>query len=144
MVLLFLLSYLVVTALSQSFVQSVRRASFHPAFNSSSSVYGEALVPACEIGGTKSVVIDALSKTQTLQWGIGLLSSTQVPVACRSSMSMDYDASWQYAVTKIDWKSQVFLPAASQALVSLSWAFDPNFPRLAGAVSLFLRHLIPS
>jgi hypothetical protein len=88
---------------------------------------GSDRVTICENGGTKNVVIDSTSQTQTLQWGIGLVSSWQSPATCRSSMSMDYDPSWQYAVTKVDWKTQVSLPTRSQAILSLAWAFDPRF-----------------
>jgi hypothetical protein len=143
MILLFLLCYYVVGVASQSFPLSVRRSSFSTASNSSSSgsrtIDAELAPPSvCQQGGGRHVIVDALARSQTLEWGIGMVTSAQAPVSCRTSMSMDYDQNWQYAVTKIDWKAQVSLPASSQAILSISWAFDPNFPKLAGAVSIHM------
>jgi hypothetical protein len=141
MILLFLLCYYATGVVSQSFLQSVRRASFSTASNSSLSgsetVHGDFAPPTiCQQGGARNVVVDALTRSQTLQWDIGSVTSSQAPVSCRTSMSMDYEPTWQYAVTKIDWKTQATLPAASQAILAISWGFDPNFPKLGGAVSI--------
>jgi hypothetical protein len=140
MIFLFLFYCFAVCAVSHSLFQSERRALFVNTSNSSFSSLeagDEALPPVCQNTGTRNVLVDALTRSQTLEWGIGSVTGSQAPIACRSSMSMDYEKSWQYAVTKINWKSQVHLPAATQAVLSLSWAFDPSFPRLAGAVRTF-------
>jgi hypothetical protein len=123
---LVILCYIIVSVVSHIIVQ---RAPSKLASNVSlpdPAVVGGASTPICDNGGTKNVIVDALSRTQTLQWGTGTVSSTQSPAICRSSMSMDYDPSWQYGVTKIDWKTQVNLPAKSQAILKFSSAFDPK------------------
>jgi len=91
----------------------------------------------CDGNGTKAVIVDSANLSQHFQWDIGAVGAQQSPAICKATFPMDYDSSWKYAVTKVKWKGYTSLPAGSEALVTLSWSFDPNFPELAGTVSLW-------
>lgn len=88
----------------------------------------------CSSGGRK-LVLDAKSLRQTLQWHIGEIHAAEAPIICRSTVSMDYDDNWQYAVTKVNWQGAADIRSFSQALIVLTWAFGTYLPKGGGPVS---------
>jgi len=78
---------------------------------------------ACLVG-QRSVQQDAQALNQTLLWEIGTIRGSDGEQFCRTVMKMDYDSTWQYAVTDIDWRSYVSVEEPSQAAITLSFNFE--------------------
>jgi hypothetical protein len=85
---------------------------------------------ACQVG-KRSVLQDAKSLNQTLLWEIGTIKGSDGEQFCRTVMRMDYDSTWQYAVTEIDWRSHAEVEGENQAAISLLFNFE-NFNRIVG------------
>jgi len=78
--------------------------------------------------GDRNVVVDSVKRRQILEWNIGSINATQTPVACETTMGMDYDVQWQYAVIEVHWKGYASLMLGTQALAGLSYGFGPTAP----------------
>jgi hypothetical protein len=89
---------------------------------------------ACLVG-KRSVLQDAKSLNQTLLWEIGTIKGSDGEQFCRTVMRMDYDSTWQYAVTEIDWRSNAEVEGDSQAAITLLF----NFENINRIVSLTAR-----
>lgn len=93
-----------------------------------------AAADACQIG-KRSVVQDAKALNQTLLWEIGTIKGADGEQFCRTVMRMDYDSTWQYAVTEIEWGGNAEVAGGSQAAITLLF----NFENTSRIVSLVIR-----
>lgn len=78
---------------------------------------------ACQVG-KRSIIQDAKALNQTLLWEIGTIKGIDGEQFCRTVMKMDYDSTWQYAVTEIDWRSNAEVDRDNQAAISLLFHFE--------------------
>jgi hypothetical protein len=85
---------------------------------------------ACLVG-KRSVLQDAKLLNQTLLWEIGTIKGSSGEQFCRTVMRMDYDSTWQYAVTEIDWRSHAEVEGDNQAAITLMFNFE-NSNRIVG------------
>lgn len=92
-----------------------------------------AATDACQVG-KRSVIQDAKALNQTLLWEIGTVKGADGEQFCRTVMRMDYDSTWQYAVTEIDWRSNAEVERSSQAAITLLFNFE-NTNRIVSSVN---------
>jgi hypothetical protein len=78
---------------------------------------------ACQVG-KRSILQDVQSLNQTLLWEIGTIKGSDGEQFCRTVMRMDYDRTWQYGVTEIDWRSNAEVEGDSQAAITLLFNFE--------------------
>jgi hypothetical protein len=71
--------------------------------------------------GTRNIFQDGTNLTQTFQWQIGYLPAIEMPISCKTIMSMDYSSEWQYAVVGVQWKGSVNIIPGTQANVLLRY-----------------------
>lgn len=92
-----------------------------------------AAADACQVG-KRSVIQDAKALNQTLLWEIGTIKGADGEQFCRTVMRMDYDSTWQYAVTEIDWRSNAEVEGSSQAAITLLFNFE-NTNRIVSSIN---------
>jgi len=124
MLILYTLISLFTLVVSNSILQNIST----PTFNSSSSLRFASQSPDICQNGDRKVLLDAEKKFQTLQWEIGSITAEKAPQSCQTTMSMDYSAQWQYAITAVNWKGYVGLQAGSMALMGLTYGFGTQNP----------------
>jgi hypothetical protein len=87
---------------------------------------------ACLLG-RKNVMQDAKALNQTLVWEIGTIRGSDGEQFCKTVMRMDYDNTWQFAVTDLEWRSHVIVWEPNQAAITLSFNFE-NMDRVVSCV----------
>jgi hypothetical protein len=104
----------------------------HTAFSSQTDFSTTIANDACLVG-KRSVLQDAQSLNQTLLWEIGTIKGSDGEQFCRTVMRMDYDSTWQYAVTEIDWRGNAEVEGDNQAAITLMFNFE-NINRIVGTI----------
>lgn len=82
-------------------------------------------IDACQ-SGARNVVVDSKTMGQTMTWDIGEVNSRGGEKFCKTTMPMNYNSKWQYAVTSIDWTSHIQTDVNTQAVVQLVFGSENN------------------
>lgn len=112
-------------AFGKPIVHGIQSLALHASLG---DIRSKAQSPSICLDGERTLIVDAEKRLQTLLWNIGSIEAVQTPVLCETTMSMDYNPQWQYAVTQIKWHSYANLLAGSSANAGLSYGFSEFGP----------------